>query len=66
MDSVPNHPSFLRQTPGVDNNKVPSSLGGPLDWVVVPEGTTSIMILGQLLPQDYVEEIRTSLTIPEG
>ena len=34
--------------------------------MAVPEGTTSILILGQLLPQDYVEEIRTSPTFPEG
>ena len=33
---------------------------------MVPEGTTSIQILGQLLLQDYVDEIRTSLVIPEG
>ena len=33
---------------------------------MVPEETTLIPIIGQLLPQDDMEEIRTSLTIPEG
>ena len=32
----------------------------------MPEGTTSIPIIGQLLPQDYVDEIHTSLAIQEG
>ena len=63
---IQNQPSFLKPTPGVCNKQEPSSLGGPPDWVVVPEGTTSIPILGQLLSQDDVEDIRTSLTIPEG
>ena len=52
--------------PGVDNTEIPSLLGGPLDWRVVPEGTTSKPSIGQLLLQDHVEEIRTSLAIPEG
>ena len=63
---IPNFPTVLMPTPGVDNTEIPSLLGGPPDWAVVPEGTTSIPILAQLLPQDYVEEIRTSLAIPEG
>ena len=46
--------------------EVPSLNGGPPDWKVVLEGTTLIPIIGQLLLQDYVEEIRTSLAIPEG
>ena len=33
---------------------------------MVPEGTTLIQILGQLLPQDYVDEIRTNHAIQEG
>ena len=53
-------------TPEVDNTEIPSFNGGPPDWKVVPEGTTSIPIIGKLLPQDNVEEIRTSLAIPEG
>ena len=53
-------------TPGVDNTEITSLLRGPPDWAVVPEGTTSIPILAQLLPQDYVEEICTSLAIQEG
>ena len=63
---IPNFPSFLMQTPGVNNSELPSSFGGPPDWAVVQEGTSSIPILGDLLPQDYVDEIRTSLAIPEG
>jgi hypothetical protein len=63
---TPNYPIYPGPTPGGDNKRVPSFNGGPPDWKVVPEGTTSIPIIGQLLPQDYVEEIRTSLTIPEG
>jgi hypothetical protein len=63
---IPNFPTILMPTPGVDNTEVPSLLGGPPDWAVVPEGTTSIPTIGQLLPQDNVEEIRTSLAIPEG
>ena len=59
-------PNYPVPTPGVDNKEIPSFNGGPSDWKVVPEGTTSIQIIGQFLPQDYVEEIRTSLTIPEG
>ena len=56
---MPNFPTSLMPTRGVDNTKLPSLLGGPPDWVAVPEGTTSIPILSQLLPQDYVDEIRT-------
>ena len=62
----PTIPTYPVPTPGVDNMEVPSLNGGPPDWRVVPEGTTSIPIIGELLPQDYVEEIRTSLAIPEG
>ena len=36
---IPNLPSFLRPTPGVENTEIPSSLGGPPDWVAVPERT---------------------------
>ena len=63
---VTNHPHTHVPTPGVDNTEIPSFNGGPSDWMVVPEGTTLIPIIGQLLPQDNVEEIRTSLAIPEG
>ena len=64
--SVTNYPNNPVPTPGVDNTEIPSLNGGPPDWKVVPEGTTSIPIIAQLLPQDYVEEFRTSLAIPEG
>jgi hypothetical protein len=63
---VPNWPTNLTPTPGVNNKETINPDGGPPDWRVVPEGTTSIPIIGKLLPQDDVEEIRTSLTIPEG
>ena len=63
---VTNYPNVPVPTPGVDNTEVPSLNGGPPDWKVVQEGTTSIPIIGRLLPQDDVEEIRTSLAIPEG
>jgi hypothetical protein len=63
---IPNFPTSLMPKLGVDNTEIPSLLGGPPDWKLVPEGTTSIPIIGQLLPQDYVEEILTSLAIPEG
>ena len=63
---VPNWPTTLTPTPGVDNTETINPNGGPPDWKMVPEGTTSIPIIGKLLPQDDVEEIRTSLAIPEG
>ena len=63
---MPNYPSISTPTPGVDNTEILNPNGGPPDWKVVPEGTTSIPIIGQLLPQDFVKEIRTSHTIPEG
>ena len=63
---IRNQPSFIKPTPGINNKEVLSLLCGPPDWMVVQEGTTSIPILGHLHPQDDVEEIRTSLAIPEG
>jgi hypothetical protein len=63
---VPHWPTTSKPTPGVNNTETLNPNGGPPDWKVVPEGTTSILIIGKLLPQDDVEEIRTSLTIPEG
>ena len=49
---IPNLPERFVSIPGVCNQQEPCALGGPRDWMVVPEGTTSIAILGELLPQD--------------
>ncbi len=65
---VPIKPKKLKLNPGVMNQESPNELGGPPDWVVVPEGTTAISILGELLPQEEEEKTSTgtSLPIPEG
>ena len=49
---IPSQPSFLKTTPEISNKAPSEDLRTGCQWMVVQEGTTSIPILGKLLPQN--------------